>query len=378
MLADIQKGFHAADAAARSDTLDTLVRVLEQRGGELDEAGLDLFAEALSRLLRLLPHESVQQTLNRLAKVSGRFAGLAHAPSQATHDESGTATSVAGEASGDAPDAAPVSPPPDAGTQDEPVAELSADLSPIHREMLALAHMPTLDAMQTNQIVSRGNDAARLAVAQNPGANFARSSLTTLAELAISDLSLKHALVQRHDLPEAIGDRLWPFLSDSARAHLLTARRSETLGDFHTLAQDEQGEDGETPQAIAARVQHGEATLGTILKTLTADGRLMAAALVLADICSIAPIVAAHAVLSPAERPLAVLLKAVDADAAVLRDIIVLRARFGIGASKDHRHAAAVMQAIPTGEAQCLVQLMAKNLAAMLPENTPPADAQAA
>ena len=239
---------------------------------------------------------------------------------------------------------------------------------------LALAQKPEVDAHETHSIVSRGHDAARLAVARNPGAVFARSTLTTLAELAISDLSLKEALVARPDLPEAIGDRLWPYLSERCKVTLLTARRNEALSGNRALEIEESDGESASPAAIAAEMDNGTVTLAEAVHQLTQEGRIVATGLLLALRAGVSEACGFQAVLSPAERPLVVVLKALGAEPGVLADIVRLRARCGIGASKDSRFAAMVMDGIAASEAASLIRLMDERLA----DNSGEPSAQAA
>ncbi|MGL4323116.1 MAG: hypothetical protein ACRCTD_03675, partial [Beijerinckiaceae bacterium] len=109
---------------------------------------------------------------------------------------------------------------------------------------------------------------------------------------------------------------------------------------------------------VAARIDAQTDTIGSAVGSLCNDGRLVTAALLLARSADIAPLCAAHAVLSPAERPLVMLLKAVEAGPDALRDLVRLRARCGIGASKDSRFAAIVMDDVRADEAKALVRMM--------------------
>lgn len=330
MLATIQNGIRAQSAEERSAALESLVAILESRGHELDADGLDEFADVLTQLLRALPPPYADRSAIRLTHALV-------AQSAARHPDPGRPAEKAGEDFSPAP--------------------------PAHHDLLAIAGQPHVDAMETHRIVSRGNDEARRAVVRNPGAIFARSTLSTLAELAISDLSLKEALVARHDLPEAIGSRLWPFLSERAKVTLLTARRSETLAGFQSLVVEECDGDQALPATMAGQIRAGETCLAQTIASLTNDGRLLTAGLVLAACAGIAGHTGVHAVLTPPERPLVILLKALQADAATLADVIRLRTRCGIGASKDSRFAAILMDGIAEHEAVALTQAMDARMA---------------
>lgn len=335
MIADIQKGIRAEGAEERSATLERLVTILETRGHELSADGLDEFADALTQVLRSLPPAYADKSATRLTHALIAQSAARHPPAAWQ-------------------------------TLERPVDEIQqpyeAPATQQQQHWLALAQKPQIDAQETHRIVSRGHDAARLAVARNPGAVFARSTLTTLAELAISDLSLKEALVARHDLPEAIGDRLWPYLSARGKVTLLTARRNETLSAARALEIEES--DGETASAadIAAGIAKGTSTLAESVHQLTQDGRIAATGLLLARCAGISEACGFHAILSPAERPLVVLLKALGAEPDVLAEIVRLRSRCGIGASKDSRFAAMVMDGIPETEATSLLGLMDERL----------------
>lgn len=398
MLAELQKGVAAQNAEERSAALESLVTLLENRGHELSPDGFDEFADALTQLLRSLPPVYANKTAARLTqallaqnaadKTPGPDASAPEAPA-----DNAFAPDAPAHAPGEtADDTAGMEEMPAQGAWDSaailntlvvPIlaeAEQIQDgtaISAIHQDMLERAAQPHVDAMTTHMIVSRGNDAARVAVTRNPGAVFARSTLTTLAELAISDLSLKNAMAARHDLPEAIADRLWPFLSESSKITLLTARRSETLDEFEMLAREEQDEaedggitgadiaDGARPRQAAVleqQIRAEQISVQDAMSQLVQDGHIVSAGILIARLANVAPVCGAHAMLSPAERPLVVMLKAVKAGAPCLADIIRLRARFGIGSSKDSRFAALVMDMITQGEAQNLVRLMGERL----------------
>ena len=92
--------------------------------------------------------------------------------------------------------------------------------------LLDVASRDGLTSDLTAILVFRGNAEVIAAVTANPIASFARSSLTTLVELAPSDRRLKDNLVCRTDLPEALGMRMLPFLNPAQMVSMFVAGAS--------------------------------------------------------------------------------------------------------------------------------------------------------
>ena len=169
-------------AAARA-----LIEIVERRGAELDEAALDLIADALARVL-LDVAEDMRPSLSERMRA---------ARADAHRKDAGAETSAASAAE----------------------AILQARLryaSPA--DLLALAGEPGLRPSLTHLLITVGGEAVWRRLAENSNARLSSASFSLLAELAISRLALKRALARRDDLPETAAERLAPFLSEADRA----------------------------------------------------------------------------------------------------------------------------------------------------------------
>jgi hypothetical protein len=229
-------------------------------------------------------------------------------------------------------------------------------------QLLMIASQAEVPEAQTNMIVARGAAEAMVAVAANPGARFAKSSLTTLVELAASDFSLREALCSRGDLPDSILDRLWPYLS--LRGKLAVLGAGLTLDDSGADALMKAAEqdllatmrDGELPLSLdtcIAHVDEGTWTLGNAIRTLAGEGRFVDVATLLARRAGVETQPALAMLLGAYDRGCVALARAASADAEALAQIIDVRARAGARRTPDRRgpiHALAVMGAHEAAE----------------------------
>lgn len=213
-------------------------------------------------------------------------------------------------------------------------------------QLLMIAGQAEVPEAQTNMIVARGAAEALVAVAANPGARFAKSSLTTLVELAASDFSLREALCGRSDLPDAILDRLWPYLS--LRGKLTVLGAGMTLDDagaeslMRAAEQDLLGamREGELPLSLDTCLSHVADetwTLAEAIRALAAEGRFVDVASLLARRAGLGTRPALGLLLGSYDRGCVALARAAGADAAALALIIDVRARAGARRTPDRR-----------------------------------------
>ena len=93
-------------------------------------------------------------------------------------------------------------------------------------DLLSAADERDLNPQQTAILISRGNSDVLARVTANASARFARSSLTTLIELAPGDRRIKENLIARPDMPEPLSMRLLPFLNLDQKVRLFVAGAS--------------------------------------------------------------------------------------------------------------------------------------------------------
>jgi uncharacterized protein (DUF2336 family) len=243
----------------------------------------------------------------------------------------------------------------------DPVAE-AATCGP--GRLVMLAQLPDVPEALSNRIVARGHAEALVAVLANPSARFAKSSLTTIVELAASDFSLRQALCGRGDLPDAILDRLWPFLSQASRIQVLAAGcRTDTRALTALLAEADQDlimavRDGELPLSIdtcLTRIADGEWTLARAIKALGQEGRIADVATLLARKACILPVTALDLLMGAYDRGLVVLARAAQADVAALEAALLVRMRAGCRRTADARGPLHALAALTEAEASALL-----------------------
>ncbi|MGL4974750.1 MAG: DUF2336 domain-containing protein, partial [Bosea sp. (in: a-proteobacteria)] len=225
----------------------------------------------------------------------------------------------------------------------DPVAE-AATCGP--GRLVMLAQLPDVPEALSNRIVARGHAEALVAVLTNPSARFAKSSLTTIVELAASDYSLRQALCHRGDLPDAILDRLWPFLSQASRVQVIHAGcTTEQRALTALLAEADQDlimavREGELPLSIdtcLARMADGEWTLARAIKALGQEGRIADVATLLARKACAEPTTALALLMGAYDRGLVALARAAQADVPALEALLVVRTRAGCRRTNDGR-----------------------------------------
>lgn len=231
-------------------------------------------------------------------------------------------------------------------------------------ELMALAHDPALPEALTNVIVSRGSRAVLHAVARNHGAVFARSSLTTLVELAPSDKGLKDALVSRSDLPEPIVERLIPFLNEASKARLLTNGAPLTRAAAEREIDAAKAElvhayrEGQTPLGVdsyLAMVDAGTKTYADAVSELTRELRLPELAVFLATRLDADVATVLNVLFGRLDHAVAVLMRAAGNDESAVVMVMDMRRRCGLREARETRNARATFQRYAPDEARRLV-----------------------
>jgi hypothetical protein len=162
---------------------------------------------------------------------------------------------------------------------------LVTELSPAH--LRAVARRPSLGETVTDLLVLRGRPRAVTLALLNRNARFSQTSLTTLAERAGADGSLRTALVQRSDLPDPIVERLWPLLDAGHKARLLASGWRYSMGEIEEVGRETGAallaavRDGTLPQGVdtyRSLVEEGRVSLSEALDEVVGAGRLVEAA----------------------------------------------------------------------------------------------------
>jgi Uncharacterised protein conserved in bacteria (DUF2336) len=220
-------------------------------------------------------------------------------------------------------------------------------------ELLEIASLPKLPESITNVIVGRGDREAMDRALRNPGAAFARSSLTTLAELAPSDRLLRDALLSRVDLPEGIVERLLPFLSPDAKAAILMAGApfgereaqqalTQAAGDLATAYRN--GHLMMGLDSCAAMIDEGKMSPAEVIVLLARDARIAELASYMATKLDIRHLTAFNLLSGRLDHGVALLLKAMDADVQASDATMAMRTRCGCREAKETRSGYATAQ----------------------------------
>ncbi len=234
-------------------------------------------------------------------------------------------------------------------------------------ELLQIAALPNLPENITNVLISRGDREALQRALQNPTASFSKSSLTTLAELAPSDRMLKDALLARENLPEAIVERLLPFLALDTKARALMtgvpfgrdeARAALSLAENDLASSDRNGQDVISVEACLSCLDEGSMTASEVITVLARDIRVAELADFAARRLGIAHICAFNILSGRLDHAVAVLVRALDGDSSVMEGVMTMRRRCGCREAKESRSAFATGQRYSVEAAQDLIRRM--------------------
>jgi hypothetical protein len=234
-------------------------------------------------------------------------------------------------------------------------------------ELAAIAGTPNLPESITNVLVARGYRAVLETALRNRTASFARSSLTTLAELAPSDRMIKEALISRRDLPEPIAERLMPFLTLHAKAQLLM--NGSPFGEAEAQAALDQAaadlitayRQGQTLMGVdtaLAKVEEGTATVSDATIQLARDIRIAELAAFMAKRLAIRHLTAFNVLSGRFDHATAVLLRALDISLEAFDAVMTMRRRCGCREARETRSVHAIAQRYTPAEALVLVRQM--------------------
>ncbi len=283
-----------------------------------------------------------------------------------SHEQAGLAHSADHRSSQVEPEAADIE--EDAKLPDDPL-RLAATCGPAR--LVALARSPDPSAQLCNLIVARGNPEALAVMAANPAAHFAKSSLTTMVELAASDLSIREALCTRADLGDMILDRLWPYLSPAAKSRVIGAgcRQSHEEARILCEAADDEMEaladaygDARSVDDWTAGIDAREETLCQAMRTLDGEGRIVDVAIMLAQRAGLEPQLALALLLGRYDRGAVALARLAACDDDSLATLIHVRSRAGARTTADKRGPLHAFDRMGEGEAGAIVKFIKANL----------------
>jgi hypothetical protein len=202
---------------------------------------------------------------------------------------------------------------------------------------------------------------------RNQTAAFAKSSLTTLAELAPSDRMIKEALISRRDLPEPIAERLMSFLTIQAKAQLLMVGpsfdESEALATLDQAAADlvtayRNGQMLMGVDTALSRIDEGTITVSDVTIQLARDIRIAELAAFMAKQLAIRHLTAFNILSGRFDHATAVLLRALDISLDAFDAVMTMRRRCGCREARETHSVHAIAQRYTPAEALVLVRHM--------------------
>jgi hypothetical protein len=212
--------------------------------------------------------------------------------------------------------------------------------------LVALARRPNPSGRLCGMIVARGHAEALAAILRNPDARFARSSLTTIVELAASDMSLREAMCRRADLSDAILERLWPYLSMASKSAVLAAGCANSHAEARVICAsavseeaDEVAEDGGL-RCVAewtSAVRNREESLSHAMRKLDQEGRIVDVAAMLAEFAGLTSEMALTLMIGAYDRGAVALARLAGCDDDSMMSLIHLRGRAGARSTADKR-----------------------------------------
>ncbi len=234
-------------------------------------------------------------------------------------------------------------------------------------ELLQIAALPNLPDSITNVLIARGDRDALQRALRNPTAQFSRSSLTTLAELAPSDRMIKEGLLARTDLPEPILERLLPFLLADAKARALMAgapfdvqqacdalRQAST--DLDTAYR--QGQMVVSLDGCNALLEEGKMSVNDVITLLARDMRLAELADFAATQLGIQQVTAFNILSGRLDHGAAVIVRALNGDSDSMDAVMTMRRRCGCRDAKETRSAFSTGQSYSVETALSLIRQM--------------------
>jgi hypothetical protein len=232
-------------------------------------------------------------------------------------------------------------------------------------ELAQIAGLPNLPEALTNVLISRGDRVVIERALHNQTAVFAKSSLTTLAELAPSDRMIKEALVNRVDLPESIAERILPYLNLDAKAKVLLSGApfsEENCQEALILATQELHANTAQGQIVIgldhcfAGLSEGQSTVSDVISILARDARIAELSAFAAQQLGLSQAATFNALSSRFDHAAAIILRALECNSAAFDDAMHMRRRCGCREVKETKSAWMRSQRYSVSEAKELAQ----------------------
>jgi hypothetical protein len=318
---------------AKSQLIDRLSDLMCTRVSSMSAKDSDSFGEVFASLVSGAPKDV-------RIEISSKAAALPEAPLRLlislARDEIAVADSVLRHATG-------------FGSVD--LEALASALPATH--LLSIATRPNLSEAITNRLVARGDITIWTALAENRSAKLSRSSLTTIVELAASDLRLRAALASRHDLPEPILDRLWPFMSLKHRMAVITAGFTLSYSEYDALNEAMSPDRMDADESVST-TDHQAATSEDI-QALVENCDFITLANVLAARTGYSARFCLTLALGNYERGTVLLVRAANGNVSMLESLRKMRSRIGSRPTGERRGADRVYATVTSPEAQAIL-----------------------
>jgi hypothetical protein len=241
--------------------------------------------------------------------------------------------------------------------------------------LVALARRPNPSERLCGMIVARGHAEALAEILRNPEARFAKSSLTTIVELAASDMSLREAMCRRADLSDMILDRLWPYLSLGSKSAVIAAGCARSHAEARVICEGASAEEAEEVAGDGAlrsvadwarAVRDRDESLSHAMRQLDQEGRIVDVAGLLAGFAGIAQELALALMIGAYDRGAIALARLAGCDDDSMMSLIHLRGRAGARSTADRRGPLHAFARLGEDEARRIVNGCAKALESAL------------
>jgi uncharacterized protein (DUF2336 family) len=214
-------------------------------------------------------------------------------------------------------------------------ADLAAVAKQLSQEHLqAISNREHVDSEVSDALISRGNDAVLVSLAQNDGAVMSRWGMETMVERSAKLEALQKPMVTRKDLPQDLVQEMFWQVSSALRQHILTALPDVDEGQVDEwLGETEAWFEAANPGAAATlaeqfvlKKQHAGELNTTLIAQLLRRGQI--AELVAAVSCLARLDLGAtrRIIFDEGGEALAVVCKAIDLDRSTFADMTLLTA----------------------------------------------------
>lgn len=213
------------------------------------------------------------------------------------------------------------------------LVEIAADAPMEH--LGAIAGRRTVDEAVTTVLVDRGDSKVLSKVAENKGAEFAKSSFLKLVEKARADETIQAALIDRVDLPEEAAKALVPLLTEELQGRVSALGADNTLVQLlaeraatEVAARAQKLDDArEESNALIKEVLDKKTTIDDAVKMFARADRTAELGILLAKVSDLPPAAVSQLLFSTSDKPLIILCKAVGVRSEAYKDILTMRAR---------------------------------------------------